>query len=348
MNQSQVGALPKKELKNYVNDKGFFCAVKINKTNAPNDEKKPEGVPEGAMYFEGIASTEELNRNGYIIKIEAWRDAIAGYMENPVVLLQHDARSPIGQMLSAEITDKGLQVTGYVYDDLTEGRISRGLINALSTGHLTVDVEFKNEETGEVLTHDEFKRLNWEEQSKDYWIVMVSKLEWLETSTVTIGANRKSFITNRQLLKNYIETMHQNDTTEEVQEETTDEGTDQTDTTLEETKQEEDEKPAGETPAASEDEAENATPEEGSETVSVSVEEVQQVQNMLSNLIEVGKADKAKIANLEKANAALTSKLESIPVPKGLSNHAVKKDDNKAPQKGAALRAIFAKSGINI
>lgn len=95
-------------------------------------------------------------------------------------------------------------MTGYIFDDLTEGRFGRGLLNALSTGHITNEVEFENSETGEVLSAEEFRKFNWEEQCNGNWLMAVTKLEWVEFSSVAIGSNRKSLITSRNAIEAFV------------------------------------------------------------------------------------------------------------------------------------------------
>ena len=189
----------KKELKRMVNENGFYAQMMVKpESNAPAALK--DKIPEGATYFEGIASNGELNRNGYIIRESAWRAAIETYFLNPVVLLQHDVEKPIGMALSATITSEGLSVSGYIFDDLTDGKFGRGLLKALSTGHYTKEVEFENTNTGTVLTEQEFSQLDIREQMSDVWVMAVTKLDWVEFSLVTIGSNKKSMITHKNAI----------------------------------------------------------------------------------------------------------------------------------------------------
>lgn len=171
--------------------------------NAPSDLASL--VPEGATYFEGVVSNGELNRNGYIIRPQALIDSLAVFMLNPIILLQHNTDEPVGRALGATVRGSGptqeVFVQGYVFDDLTEGRFSRGLFKALSTGHLTLDVEFENTETGEILSKEEFEKFNWEERTNGKWQMAVTKLEWVEFSLVAIGSNRKSLVTRTNAIK---------------------------------------------------------------------------------------------------------------------------------------------------
>lgn len=194
----------KKDLKRQINANGFFAQMELKReVNAP--QEYADQIPEGATYFEGIASNGELNRNGYIIREKAWKDAIEGYFVNPVILLQHWTDCPIGKALSAKITKDGLWVSGYIYDDETEGKFGRGLLNALSTGHYTLGFEFENTKTGKILTEEEFRGLTFEEQMSNDWVLAVTKLEWVEFSLVTIGSNRKSVITRKNAIMNHLD-----------------------------------------------------------------------------------------------------------------------------------------------
>lgn len=199
--------MKKKTLKKFLNENGFFYnSMKLDTSkNAPNGVT----VPEGAKYFEGVVSNGELNRNGYIIRPQALIDSLGVYMMNPIILLGHDTDQPIGRCLSAVARgangkEQEIFVTGYIFDDLTEGRFGRGLLNALSTGHITEEVEFENSETGEVLSAEEFRKFNWEEQYNGNWIMAVTKLEWVEFSSVSIGSNRKSLITSKNAIEAFV------------------------------------------------------------------------------------------------------------------------------------------------
>lgn len=205
-------SMSKKELKDYVNANGFFLQHKITlRTNAPAaDAPGRELVPNGAIYFRGIASTGEINRNGYIIRESAWQNAIPEYLStNPAILLQHDSERPIGRCVWAQLTPNGLEVAGYIFDEETDERFSKGLFGALSTGHIDVTVEFENTETKQILSEDEYwgkissGEIGW--GSDNGWVLAVTELDWVEFSVVTIGSNKKSVITRTNAITNYFE-----------------------------------------------------------------------------------------------------------------------------------------------
>ena len=320
----ELTKLSKKELKSFINENGFFSSLEIVETNTPNEDR-PEGVPEGATWFSGIASTEELNRNGYIIRENAWKGAIKEFMDNPVLLLQHNMKEPIGKVMSAKVTEAGLEVTGYIFDDMTGGRFSKGLINALSTGHLTVEVEFENSETNEIISEEEFRKLSFEEQMSDKWTMAVNKLEWVELSLVTVPSNRKSFITNRELVRNYVESLQKNEeeADEEVVEEIVEE-VEEVEEQPENTEEQQEDEKEGEIPSTAEV-AENAV-EVDSDLVQLSRNEFDEARETIRSLATLCTDQKNEIAELRKKNGMLEAKLNSIPKPKGL---AFKKEEKK-------------------
>lgn len=197
----------KKQLKKLINENGFFCSMEVSIVkNAPAEVASK--VPEGATYFEGIVSNGELNRNGYIIRPQALIDSLGIYMENPIILLQHNMDEPIGQALTARLVGKKgeeqVAVSGYIFDDMTDGAFGRGLLKALSTGHITKAIEFENMKTGEVMSVDEFRKMredkgyfgDWEND----WVMAVTALEWVEFSLVSIPSNRKALITSKNAI----------------------------------------------------------------------------------------------------------------------------------------------------
>lgn len=221
-----AGRMNKKEVKKDINKNGFFLNLNMTvQKNIPTE--LVSRVPEGATYFEGIASNGDLNRNGYGIRESAWKDAINGYFQNPVILLQHDMDKPIGTALTAQvIPNEGLKVSGYVFDEYTENRFSKGLLRALSTGHYTIEVEFENDETHEVLSEEDFiakyqpgySFWTGEIVPPPGWTMYVTKLEWVEFSVVSIGSNRKSLVTKQNAITSYLKNKYERNDGEEAAE----------------------------------------------------------------------------------------------------------------------------------
>jgi len=197
MEKSKV--MTKKGLKEFINSNGSFNKMQINAVNPPDGLE----VPDGAKFFRGIASNGDLNRNGYVIEEKAFKESIETYMLNPVVLLQHDSQKPIGKATSAKVTEKGLEVEGFIYKELMDEEswkaFENGVLKGLSTGHITKHAKFKNDETGETVDEDDVGSkgnptwfdICW----VGGWTMIVTALDWVEFSLVTIPANLKSMIT---------------------------------------------------------------------------------------------------------------------------------------------------------
>lgn len=167
-------------------------------------EEAQKDIPEGAIYFEGIVSNGEKNRNGYIIESEAWfferGKYVRSFLKSGSILWGHDDEKPIGRPMSFEKMDNGdIKVSGYVFDDVhTNGAIGRGIVLGLSTGHITHERVWENQE-GTRITDDEFWELPWSEIFSDKWNMVVTKAEICEFSFVTTPSNRKSVINSNNL-----------------------------------------------------------------------------------------------------------------------------------------------------
>lgn len=156
-------------------------------------------VPEGAIFFEGIVSTGDKNRNGYIIESDAWfferNKYVKLFLNSGSVLWGHNDEKPIGRPLSFEKMENGqIKVTGFVFDDVhTNGAIGRGIVLGLSTGHISHEVVWQNADDVRI-TDDEFWALPWSEIFSDKWTMVVTKAEIVEFSFVSTPSNRKSVI----------------------------------------------------------------------------------------------------------------------------------------------------------
>ncbi len=199
-------SLGKKEVKTYVNKNGFYFPFKLQKNAVA-----PKGVtvPEGATYFEGIASDGELNRNGYIIRGQALMDSAPSYMTNPIILLGHDPDCPVGNATDVQPNGKdaknGVKISGYIFDDMTDGAFGRDLLKGISTGAIPTAYEFQNTKTGEVLSVEQFQELreeqgyfgDWEQD----WTIAVTAVDWVENSLTTLPSNRKALVTQKNAIE---------------------------------------------------------------------------------------------------------------------------------------------------
>lgn len=151
-----------------------------------------KALEDGSITIKGIASSNTMDRDGDVILPTAWKDGLASYQKNPILLAYHRHDQPIGKVLETTITDKGLEVTavvsksaGAVYDLIKEGILS------------TFSVGFR------------VKEANYDDVSD---IFVIKQAELLELSVVSIPANpdasfsvAKSF-DNESELKNFKDT----------------------------------------------------------------------------------------------------------------------------------------------
>ena len=63
------------------------------------------------LHIAGMASTNGTDRVGDVIETEAWtKGGLNNYLNNPVILFNHDYNQPIGRAIALETNDKGLQL----------------------------------------------------------------------------------------------------------------------------------------------------------------------------------------------------------------------------------------------
>lgn len=80
------------------------------------------------LLIEGYANTGVVDRTKDRIFPEAFRRGLDAFMKNPVLLLFHDLKRPIGKILSATIDDIGLKVRAAVDRTLADGKVAAGMI----------------------------------------------------------------------------------------------------------------------------------------------------------------------------------------------------------------------------
>jgi len=93
---------------------------------------------------EGYASTFKPTRNGWIIPKSEMVRALAGYLENPVLLYMHDQDRVIGKVLEAKIDDKGVWIKAKIDDEEIWEKIKKGHLRGFSVGGIGKVVEIDN------------------------------------------------------------------------------------------------------------------------------------------------------------------------------------------------------------
>ncbi len=208
-------SLTKKELKAFVNQHGGFTKGKVQTLSFSPREEEKNLIPEGAFSFEAVLSDESINMNGYRILLSAWQEGFAKYFSDyeGLVYLQHDMDQPIGKTLDIAVDEEQaiLYARGFAYDDLTEKRVSRGLVRDISTGHIPLEILYINKDTQEEKTPDEFFELmrdmvdrmfdegkKWSEireaivALQELWVCTHTKVQIIEYSFVSVGANKNA------------------------------------------------------------------------------------------------------------------------------------------------------------
>ncbi len=97
----------------------FYCDI-----TKVNDEER---------LVEGYASTEAIDVQGEIVKLEAIEDALPEYMRFGNVREMHQP-SAVGKAVSAEIDDHGLYLSVHVVDDNAWNKVKAGVYNGFSIG----------------------------------------------------------------------------------------------------------------------------------------------------------------------------------------------------------------------
>ncbi|MBV2181691.1 MAG: phage major capsid protein [Castellaniella sp.] len=139
-----------------------------------------KAVDEDAREIRGIASTPSTDRMGDVV------DPHGAQFKLPIQLLwQHDHDQPIGQVVSAKVTDAGIEIVAKLAKIDAPARlaarleeawasIKSGLVRGLSIGFRAIEYSYIDGTDG----------------------VRFSKWEWYELSAVTIPANAEASITN--------------------------------------------------------------------------------------------------------------------------------------------------------
>ena len=319
-------SLTKKELKAFVNQHGGLTKGKVQTLSFSPTEEEKNLIPEGAFSFEAVLSDESINMNGYKILLSAWQEGFAKYFSEyeGLVYLQHDMDQPIGKTLDIAVDEEQglLCARGFAYDDLTEKRVSRGLVRDISTGHIPLEILYINKDTQEEKTPDEFFDLmrdmvdrmfdegkKWSEireaivALQELWVCTHTKVQIIEYSFVSVGANKNAEVKRINALEKL-----DNEIPEDIEIENEEQGDEQ-----------QPEKSDWETnnPETSENNLENegGTPE-ASEDTPESPENEDEEENTLSAEIEQLKAENGKLKaeneQLKQDKENLSKELEEL------------------------------------
>jgi HK97 family phage prohead protease len=140
-----------------------------------------KSIDSAKRLIRGVASLEEIDRDGEIIAMEAFDDSLQQWLTNPVIRFKHT--DPIGKGISnacfVDKSSKEFIVTAYISDKTEKAReawglIEDGIVKSFSVG-------------GKVLERVGIKSGTGKDIQK------ITKMELYEVSVVDIPSNRKSF-----------------------------------------------------------------------------------------------------------------------------------------------------------
>lgn len=138
-------------------------------------EIKGAGEEDGKRIIRGIASTPSPDRAADVVVPEGAKFTL------PLPLLwQHRSDEPIGHVVQAKVTKKGIEVVAEIAAGVTDEierawkLIKGGLVRGLSIGFRGLDTE----------------------NIPNSWGIKFNEWEWLELSAVTIPANAEATITS--------------------------------------------------------------------------------------------------------------------------------------------------------
>ena len=123
------------------------------------------------LHIAGMASTNNTDRVGDIIETEAWtKGGLQNYLNNPVILFNHDYNQPIGRAVQLGTNDNGLQLKAKIAKSAGHvgELIKEGVLGAFSVGFRVKDAEYMTETDG----------------------YKIKDAELLEVSVVTVPANQ--------------------------------------------------------------------------------------------------------------------------------------------------------------
>ena len=123
------------------------------------------------LHITGMASTNGTDRVGDIIETEAWtKGGLDNYLNNPVILFNHDYNQPIGRAVKLGTNDNGLQLKAKIAKSAGHvgELIKEGVLGAFSVGFRVKDADYMVETDG----------------------YKIKDAELLEVSVVTVPANQ--------------------------------------------------------------------------------------------------------------------------------------------------------------
>jgi HK97 family phage prohead protease len=152
-------------------------------------EFKEVELKEGKIKIKGFASTPDIDRYNDIVEPKAFNTAMSWYMNNPVILLQHNTDKPIGKTIEYILTKRWLEIKVELTNDID------------NTFKLIQDWVLKGFSIG-------FIPKKWNFETKDQLEVrQITDLDLIEISVVSTPANPNSLFTLTKSVKNFFDNL---------------------------------------------------------------------------------------------------------------------------------------------
>jgi HK97 family phage prohead protease len=119
----------------------------------------------------GMASTDDIDRMGDVMEPDCWtKGGLVNYMNNPIVLFNHDYDRPIGKCSDVKIVENGLEVEAHISkaDPAVASLVKDGILSTFSVGFRVKDADYMKETGG----------------------LLIKEAELFEISVVSVPANQ--------------------------------------------------------------------------------------------------------------------------------------------------------------
>lgn len=137
-----------------------------------------QAKPGKGLKISGLMTTKELDRDTDIVEPGAFSEQIQSFLDNPILLFNHNTEQPIGVVEELEVREDGVFAVARVHDPQIKEWIELGMLQMFSVSFIILDRKFSEAQVGP----------NGEMLAPP--IRTITKAELLELSVVTIPANR--------------------------------------------------------------------------------------------------------------------------------------------------------------
>ena len=163
-------------------------------------EMKTVEIKAWVVKIKWFASTPEVDRYQDIVAPKAFKDALETYLNNPVVLLQHNPEKIIWKTTEASLSSKGLKVTVELSNDLDNvfKNIENWILKWFSIGFIAKAWGY---------------RMEWEKEIRE-----ITDLDLIEISVVSTPANPSALFTLSKSLTKFFNNINNTDMNKKIEE----------------------------------------------------------------------------------------------------------------------------------